>query len=491
MSVITPVTVAQRLIAIAKKIRDNNPTISTIPGSIPWDAFISVIATADAQQKALSYYLSLCEAMDELLALKGDVITLTLIADATGLTLQNIQDDISASFDRLGRRYGLDRLAATKASGPVKIGRGTVATKDILVTAGKLVKSSNGSQFTVTTSTTMFLNGNYWDAENSIYDVEVPVQAVTAGVAGNTPVHGITAIVTPIEGMPFVTNDSSISGGKDIETDEAYVQRLKLIWQAVGRVTPAGIELSIRNSTMVSNLYEATGNDPLRLRGPGTLDIYIKEKNRTQFTESFTGFNSTLFGGCILPSKRPLTSLVSVSSGIGFLQKDVSSLLRGSIQALDVIRFRTLPDFSSALTITYEYDQQVQDTQSVFSNDELAPSDQQEVVDPISAFETAILVRESNLVEAVYTAVIQVTPGFNAANVKAAVVSAITDYSSSLSLGQPVYIDDINKIVEAIPGVLRIQGEPSQFSPVDLSGVIDPIQPGNNEIVDLAFINIF
>ncbi|MFX6225963.1 baseplate J/gp47 family protein, partial [Acinetobacter baumannii] len=84
--------------------------------------------------------------------------------------------------------YNFTRLAAVAAPGSVTFSRFT-ASGTALVPVGALIQTGNGTQqYTVTADTTNAAydasQGGYVLA-NGISSVTVPIQAVTAGVAGN------------------------------------------------------------------------------------------------------------------------------------------------------------------------------------------------------------------------------------------------------------------------------------------------------------------
>jgi uncharacterized phage protein gp47/JayE len=58
--------------------------------------------------------------------------------------------------------------------------------------------------------------------------VDVPVQAVEAGSAGNVAAGTITVLVSPNPQIAAVTNVAAISGGAEVETDDLYRERILL-----------------------------------------------------------------------------------------------------------------------------------------------------------------------------------------------------------------------------------------------------------------------
>jgi uncharacterized phage protein gp47/JayE len=63
--------------------------------------------------------------------------------------------------------------------------------------------------------------------------VDLEVLAVDAGSSGNVETDTVTILVSPVAGVTSVTNPSPLSGGEEIETDEAYRERILLAYAGV------------------------------------------------------------------------------------------------------------------------------------------------------------------------------------------------------------------------------------------------------------------
>lgn len=60
----------------------------------------------------------------------------------------------------------------------------------------------------------------------------LPVRALEDGAVGNVATGAIELVLSPITGIASITNESAITGGADIENDDAYRERIKLAWSA-------------------------------------------------------------------------------------------------------------------------------------------------------------------------------------------------------------------------------------------------------------------
>lgn len=491
MPIISIPTFSQQIQSVRQRILANRKDISTLPGSVTGDIFVVPQALSDVQQFAIIYYDSASHSVSDLLALKVNAGVLALLATALSVTVNDILVDISNQLDKLGKNVGVTRLQPAKASGSFTLGRTDFPTADITVPVGTVAKSSSGRTYVTTGPVTLYLAGGatYYNPGLQEFVITAPAEAVLAGIAGNTSAETITALVTPVSGLPLVTNLDIFDGGRDLETDEDYGASILAKWQAVGAVTKAGV---VENAATFGNAtasYLASPGDPLATRGIGKADLFIKGVVEMQVTETFSGYNSPLFADGIRPSSQPVVGVVSASTGTPFLQKDSSTALANSVRAQDAIRFSVAPVFP--VTITYLVNKKVQDVQNIYASGEYAPLNYQEPTTDLAAVQTPLLVKAAPVLAVDYTASVTVQPGYNQAQVIAQVQANLAAYSSTLTLGQTVYVDDLNKIVEGTAGVLRLTGEPAKFAPTSSSGVYSSIAPAANQYVSLVNVNIF
>lgn len=128
-----------------------------------------------------------------------------------------------ADLDTWFADFGFSRNPALAASGNVTFSRFT-ATNAALIPVGSQVQTADGTQsYTVIADTT----NTAYDATQSGYvipagtaSVVVPVQASTAGSAGNAAAGTVTIIVGSISGVDTVTNSAVFVGGSDAELDD-------------------------------------------------------------------------------------------------------------------------------------------------------------------------------------------------------------------------------------------------------------------------------
>lgn len=493
MATTTIQTLAQRQAIIRRRLLESNSTeFSTAPGSVIGNLFISPLAVGDVQQQARTYMVAVGESILDILALEKDQPTLQLLAQALQTTVADVILQLSALLDSWGGNFLESRLPPTKAAGTVLFGRVDPPTQDLTVGIGKVVESSGGIRYTTTAPATMFAAsaGTYYDNNLLLYVLPVTVEAVNAGAAGNAPANSITKISSPVNGLPFITNSEPITGGRDLETDEQFGTRLLDKWEAFGRLTPAGVNFYARKLVPgIEDVYVAMTGDPLSLRGDGRTDVWFKGEAITQYTEIFGAYNHPTIPNAVVPTKKPVTALVSVATGTAVLRKGDSGALAGSVQEMDYIQFTAAPTFP--VQVAYNYDARVAELQNLYNDPQYAPLSQVDPVTPATAVRTPILAKRAFQLDYDYTVAIMVVPGSNPATVRNDVAVALAVFAATFGLGSTVYVSDLDQVVEGVQGVLRISGEPIKFAPTGQAGVRPFIETALNQYPRLLNINIF
>jgi len=482
-------TLSQRIAVVRQRVLSNNNSLATQAGSVINDAFISTLSVSDIQQMALTYLLMVGESINGLLALKQDQNTLGLLAAAQQVSVNDVLTQISGMIDAWGSNFNLTRLQPTYASSQITLGCVTPPSADITIGPGKVISNGAGQPYSTTGTATLYSATPVLDPNLLLYTITVPIQANNIGSIGNTDENTITIEQSVAEGLPFATNLEPLTNGTDLETDEDFGPRILLQWQAVGKTTLAGVQNTAEGVVGVQSVYVAQPGDPLSTRGSVKTDVYVQGQAPTLYTESFTAFNSPDYPGAITPSKLPLISLASVNTGTAVARLDTTSPREGSVASSDTIQFSTPPTFP--VTISYTYDAQPRNVQTALGNPDVSPVEYETPVDRITAMDTPILAKAGTAVDIDYTVTIMVQPGYVPAAVITAVQTAIAAFAATYTLGETIYVDDLNKTVEGVAGVLRLAGDPTKFALTQASGVEDSIAMANNQYVNLLNVNIF
>lgn len=158
--------------------------------------------------------------------------------------------------------FSFIRLSAVQATGQLTFSRFT-ATNQALIPVGSGVTTTDGTQaYSVIADTT----NTAYDSTQSGYviaagvsSLSVPLQADTAGAAGNAQAGTITVISGSIQYVDTVTNSTTYVNGKDAETDDAFRARFVLWIASLSKATKAAIGYAL--SSMQSGVtYTLTEN---------------------------------------------------------------------------------------------------------------------------------------------------------------------------------------------------------------------------------------
>jgi len=151
-------------------------------------------------------------------------------AMSLGVQLSFLQETYGKYLDARAEEHGATRLPASFAVGSVVF----TGDDDSVIPAGTLVattvlSSSDVPQVFTTLEEGIILYG----------EAEVLVRATTATAAGNVPVGAIDRVLSTIVGIDGVSNPLPLTGGSDLESDDALRERVLII---VSSVRGAGTE---------------------------------------------------------------------------------------------------------------------------------------------------------------------------------------------------------------------------------------------------------
>lgn len=153
-----------------------------------------------------------------------------------------------ADLDSWMGDFGFIRLSAVQSTGLVTFARFS-STGQAVVPVGTVVQTADGTQqFSVIVDTTnpaySAAFGGYVVAVG-VSSITVPVQANTAGAAGNALAGAVTQITGALPGIDTVTNTNAFANGTDPETDAAFRARFVLWIASLSKSTKAAIAYAI------------------------------------------------------------------------------------------------------------------------------------------------------------------------------------------------------------------------------------------------------
>lgn len=130
--------------------------------------------------------------------------------------------------------FDFTRRAAIYAVGTVTFSASPAPAQDIAIPLGTVLTVPGTAKTYATTAAATLLAGQT--------SVTVPVQATTAGIAGNTLSATITSLQASISGITGVTNAAAYTNGIDEETDEERKTRFGAYISTLSRGTLGAIE---------------------------------------------------------------------------------------------------------------------------------------------------------------------------------------------------------------------------------------------------------
>lgn len=173
-----------------------------------------------------------------------------------------VETAAGTDLDRKVSEQGLTRKPATFATATVKItgAEGAEVNEGILV-------SSDTINFRVTESVVI----------DSSLEVNVSVECIQSGIAGNVPAGAIKYFPVTIAGLTSVTNLEAVNNGYNAESDEELRQRY---YDKVRTPATSGNKYHYKNWAK-----EVTGVGDARVislwDGPGTVKVIIIDSNKT------------------------------------------------------------------------------------------------------------------------------------------------------------------------------------------------------------------
>lgn len=139
--------------------------------------------------------------------------------------------------------FGFEALPAVAASGAIRFSTGgSLATAEIQIPAGTVVRVPGSSLSYATVETASILIGNSY--------VDVLAAASAPGAAGNTAASTITELAASISGVSTVTNPAPLVNGRDEETDEERRVRFGAYIAALARGTKSAIEYGAKDARL-------------------------------------------------------------------------------------------------------------------------------------------------------------------------------------------------------------------------------------------------
>lgn len=193
-----------------------------------------------------------------------------------GLVLDSAQIDHAngAALELLTALIGVRREEAQTATGEAQFSRDSSASQDYIIPSGTIVQTDSNDPVRFETTEAVTLTAGDTSVTTSI-------EAVEAGVQGNTGANTITIMPDGVTGIDSVTNPAATDGGENAETDDELRERAKRELAEGSRSSAPALINSVR-----------------ALDGVTSVSIFINNGNLNQIpNKTDDGFELVVAGG--------------------------------------------------------------------------------------------------------------------------------------------------------------------------------------------------
>jgi hypothetical protein len=337
--------------------------------------------------------------------------------------------------------------------------RNTIPTTDVTVPVGTIIATvaglrttSTAIQFRTVEEVTMYkaLGSTYINTDTGKYEIQVQVEAVIPGNSGNVGANTITTLVSAVSGFDGAYNPLSTSGGTDEESSGDYAARLAEALAGNNVGTSAGYLQLISPQDGVDDTHVVGGGESLRDE-LGAIDVLFKGSTSAPYTDTYTPLNPSSPRDFVF-TKQPViysSALVLIDSNLGVLTEGVdwefvadTLEYAGTIHGQDTIHFlRTFTSPLGTITVKYQYNSLVTTLQSLLDSDQNQTENTSTLAKVATDIPIDVEVR------------VKVLAGYDSSVVQTEVVSSISSFLESSTIGSEVQQADIAREILNTPGV--------------------------------------
>jgi len=442
--------------AMIRFISSERPNIDTSPGTFTRDAII------DAPSRELeSMYLDLNRTSN------------AQSPDLAGTT----------DVEQLGRNFQLRRRGPLKTTGIVSFYSFETPAETITIPRGTTVASKaspDGSSQQYVTSQDVTLGITDFNSNTGRYEADAPVRAEIAGVDGNIPPGAISAIIDSVAGVAGVYNFNAFTNGADFETLTSFRSRIKSVILGNNVGTTDGYYQTVTRITDVLDARVASsdsGIEELRRADVGAVDIYIRGLISAQApSEVYIVPVSAPFE--FVTSKQPIDLLAADSfsligsitgtliEGINYTIVQDTSKFAGSIRGSDKFVFTGL-SAGEEVTIVYSYNSLIESVQSYMEDDSR------------KVLGADILVKSAIPRQIDVACTIRVLPGFTTTGITTDVITTLTAFLNSYTIGEEVQQSDVLATITNTSGVDDVTVPLDTFEENSTTGDLSQDDTGN------------
>ena len=236
------------------------------------------------------------------------------------------------------------RLRAQSASGIALLSRTTVGNTTVFIPVGSLFQTQGADQKYKVTANATFTG---WSADLNGYtlaantkSIQVPIEAVTAGVDSNVIAGAINQFASPLTGLDTVTNPAGLLNGFDSEPDGRVKDRFAAFILGLSRGNYYGTEYAILSTgitvqwTLVED-FDYAGN-----WRPGYYYVVADDGSGAPSTEFMTAVTEavnrvrplSIQAGCFPPLVTDAVVSMIVYTGSGYDHNTVCGLVAQALE---------------------------------------------------------------------------------------------------------------------------------------------------------------
>jgi uncharacterized phage protein gp47/JayE len=296
-----------------------------------------------------------------------------------------------ADVDSFVQDYGMQRLKAVAATGQVTLSRASASQPAQIVpwfnadgttnTSGLAVTTLDGSQeFGVITDTT----SQWWNAALGAYlippattSIDVTVQALTAGSAGNVQANTISLLAAAVPFVDTVNNVAPFLNGQDAETDTEVKARFQNYISTLARGTKGAVAYAIASTQQGISYSIRENQDALGNYLPGNFVAMIELGSSPPTPQLISSVYAAIDAvrpiGSTFSVLAPTIVTVTISMTITVGPNGNKNVLIGSVQNaildyIDILPVAAPLPWSKLIQIAYETDPNITNVSQVLLN---------------------------------------------------------------------------------------------------------------------------
>ena len=348
---------------------------------------------------------------------------------------------LSTQVDVFAGNYGILRTVGGTAKGFVTIVFGSAGA--VVVSAGTVFKTRGAISLRYYCVRTFSGTPTLVDG---VYQITVPVESADVGVDFNISANNVVVLEGSITGFVSVTNSADITGGVNVESDTALLERVISSFRGSSIDSVEGVRKVVLDAGAFDAQVFRVG-DPVTRNRPGP-DVLVVSENVGLQTDVFT-FEPSHAAGYV-PLVQPLGYDPSQMSIVGrpscqFLLISDSSVNERSERAQDRVIFygTDIPLVGEVVQFSYPANSEIAAYQALY-----APPNPQLFFD--------VLVKTAMRTDIALSLNVVLFGGVDPTAITPTIQSEVLNLVNSLKMGVELSQSDIIGVVENISGVNRV-----------------------------------